>query len=182
MSKLFVLSGPSGAGLGDIVAAVVASRSDLGPVTPVTARKLKKGEENGVGFWFYDLDGWKALQESGDLLEATVFAGNDYGTSRRLVNEQLSLGKNVLLNLSVTRAAQLKQNMPEAVCIYVAPSTEALLRERYEASARSRFEVPVRMEAAQKEAELSTFCDYSVPSDDIPAAVEAINTLMNKLG
>ena len=95
--KLVVLSGPSGAGLGDIAAAVFAARKDVVPVVPVTARKMKEGEQDGVGFYFYDLDGWNALKESGDLLETTEFAGNDYGTSRRLVTELLDKGLNVMI-------------------------------------------------------------------------------------
>ena len=71
MSKLYVLSGPSGAGLGEIVTALFARRKDLCAVTPITARKMKAGEVDGVGFYFYDLEGWNALKESGDLLEAT---------------------------------------------------------------------------------------------------------------
>ncbi len=96
--KLYVISGPSGAGLKDIVSQVIESRDDLGTAVPVTARKMKDGEQNGIGFYFYDLDGWNALRESGDLLEEIEFAGNDYGTSRRLVLEQLEAGKNVVLN------------------------------------------------------------------------------------
>ena len=80
MKKLFVVSGPSGVGLGEVIARVVAMRRDLGEVTPITARKMKKGEINGTGFWFYDLEGWNALKESGGILECTEFAGNDYGT------------------------------------------------------------------------------------------------------
>ena len=57
------------------------------------------------------LDAWKAMRESGELLETTEFAGNDYGTSRRLVQEQLDAGKNVLLNLEIDRAAQVKASI-----------------------------------------------------------------------
>ena len=79
MKKLFVVSGPSGVGLGEVIARVVAMRRDLGEVTPITARKMKKGEINGTGFWFYDLEGWNALKESGGILECTEFAGNAAG-------------------------------------------------------------------------------------------------------
>ena len=128
--KLLVVCGPSGAGLGEIVTRVFALRPDTAAATPVTARKPKAGETDGVGFWFYDLEGWNALKESGDLLEATEFAGNDYGTSRRRVTEQLDAGKNVLLNLPVDRAAQLKANMPEAVCVYVCAWSRPRCRDR----------------------------------------------------
>ena len=182
MAKLFVVSGPSGAGLRDIIGAVLEQRQDIGFVTPITARKMKAGEQNGVGYFFYDLDGWTALKESGDLLEATEFAGNDYGTSRRLVQEQLNVGKNVLLNLEVDRAAQIKANMPEAVCIYMEPSDPAVLRARYEASARSPYEVPVRMEQAEQQREKARFCDVFLPSDDPAQAIHALNALIDDLG
>ena len=178
--KLFVVSGPSGAGISDIVAAVFAAREDLCAVTPVTARKMKPGEQDGVGFYFFDLDGWNALKESGDLLECTEFAGNDYGTSRRLVEEQLRAGKKVLLNLEIDRAAQLKAAMPEAVCIYMEPADPAVLRARYAAIARSPYELPVRMEQAEKQREQASFCDVFLPSDDEAEAVRALNALLDK--
>ena len=176
--KLLVVCGPSGAGLGEIVKRVFALRPDTAAATPVTARKPKAGETDGVGFWFYDLEGWNALKESGDLLEATEFAGNDYGTSRRRVTEQLEAGKNVLLNLPVDRAAQLKANMPEAVCVYVAPSSEALLRARWEAAGRSALEVSVRMEQAALQRQAASFCDAVVSSDDLAAAADALCAML----
>ncbi len=173
MAKLYVLSGPSGAGLGEIVKALFAACPGLRAVTPVTARKMKAGEVDGVGFYFYYLEGWSALKESGDLLECTEFAGNDYGTSRRLVNEQLDAGHDVLLNLPVERAAQLKKNMPEALCVYVEPSAP-VLEQRCRAVSRSEFELRVRLEQAEKERALSDFCDLRLNSDDLDAAAEAL--------
>ena len=68
MGRVFVISGPSGAGLKEIVGQVLDGRTDIGSVVPVTARKRKSGEQDGVGFWFYDLEGWNAMKESGELL------------------------------------------------------------------------------------------------------------------
>ena len=177
-NKLFVICGPSGAGISELVAGIFAARDDVGTAIPVTARKMKAGEVDGVGFYFYDLDGWNALKESGDLLEATEFAGNDYGTSRRLVNEQLDAGKHVVLTLSPERAKQLKANMPEAICVFVSPSEE-VLRARYVAISRSPFELSVRMEEAQKQSELSAFCDVRLCSDDVGQAVDELCALMD---
>ena len=180
MAKLFVISGPTGAGLREIVGAVLDTRRDIGNVTPVTARKRKAGERDGVGFWFYDLDAWNAMKESGELLEATEFAGNDYGTSRRLVQEQLDAGKNVVLSLEIDRAAQVKRNMPEAVCVYMAPSTDAILRARYEKTARSPFEVTARMDRAAQEKAQAGFCDAIIPTDDEGEAAAALNALLDR--
>ena len=155
-------------------------RNDIGSVVPVTARKRKSGEQDGVGFWFYDLEGWNAMKESGELLECTEFAGNDYGTSRRLVREQLDAGKNVVLNLEVPRAAQLKANMPEAVCVYMAPSTDELLRARYEKTARSPFEVSARMDVAAQEKQAVGFCDHTIYTDDAEKATKELGVLLDR--
>lgn len=176
--KVLVLTGPSGIGVGSVVSAMFARRSDLTPVTPVTARKRKEGETDGVGFFFYDLDGWNQLKESGDLLETTEFAGNDYGTSRRLVQAALDEGKHVLLNLAAERAAELKRNLPEAVCVYLEPSPE-VLRQRCTAVSRSRLELEVRLETAARERELSSFCDVRLCSDDGEAVLSALDRLLD---
>ena len=180
MGKLFVISGPSGAGLREIVGAVLDARDDVGHVVPVTARKKKAGEVDGEGFWFYDLEGWNAMKASGELLECTEFAGNDYGTSRRLVEEQLQKGKNVVLNLEVDRAAQIKANMPEAVCVYMEPSTGEILRARYEKTARSPFEVSARMDRAAQEKKTAQFCDRTICTDDGAQAVRELNALIDR--
>ena len=177
--RLFVVSGPSGAGIGEIMKATIESREDIGFITPVTARKMKAGEENGKGFFFYDLEGWDALIAEGDLLEHTEFAGNDYGTSRKQVLEQTSHGKNVLLNLELSRASQIKENMPESVCVFVIPKDRAVLEERYTATARNRFEVPIRMEEAEKQVKESSFCDYIVYSDVVEQAVKELSQIMD---
>ena len=176
--KLFVISGPSGAGLREILSAVLAERSDLGEVVPITARKMKEGEQNGNGFWFYDLEEWNALKESGNLLEQTEFAGNDYGTSRVLVEAQLNAGKNVLLSMDTARAAQIKKNMPEAVCVYIEPDQE-ILRARYEKNARNAIDLSARLEMAEKERAISGFCDVRISSNDRDEAVRQLNALLD---
>ena len=180
MGKLFVISGPSGAGVREIVGAVLDGRDDVGHVVPVTARKRKDGEVDGEGFWFYDLESWNAMRESGELLECTEFAGNDYGTSRRLVEEQLAAGKNAVLSLEIDRAAQLKRNMPEAVCVYMEPSREDILRARYEKTARSPFEVSARMDRAAQEKRAAGFCDRVIFTDDAQSAERELNALLNE--
>ena len=96
------------------------------------------------------------------------------------MNEQLK-EKNVLLNLGVERAAQLKKNMPEAVCIYMEPSTPDLLRERYAKTARTSFELAARMELAKEQRALSSFCDYRIASDDLEAAAQQLSALIGRL-
>ena len=179
IGRLFVVSGPSGAGIGEVMKKTIENRGDIGFILPVTARKMKDGEENGVGFYFYDLEGWDALVAEGDLLEHTEFAGNDYGTSRKQVLAQTDQGNNVLLNLELDRAAQIKHNMPEAVCIIMIPQSREELEYRYQATARNRFEVPIRMGEAQRQVKDSSFCDYIVYSDDLDAAATELSQIMD---
>lgn len=177
--KLLVISGPSGIGLREIVGALLEGRADCRAVTPVTARKMKPGEINGVGYFFYDLDAWKAMLESGELLETTVFAGNDYGTARTPVERELAAGRHVVLSLAVERAAQLKRHMPEALCVYMEPADEGELARRLRAASRSDFEGRVRLETARRERAASGFCDRRIPSDDAGAALRALNALLD---
>lgn len=179
MSRLFVISGPSGAGLKEIVAKVIDGREDIGRVVPVTARKMKAGEVNGESFWFFELEQWEEMKAKGDMLECTEFAGNDYGTSRRLVTEQLEAGKNVVLLLETERAAMLNKNMPEAICVYMEPSDPEILRSIYEKAARTPVEADVRMRCADEQRRISLFCDKRIFTDDPEKAVSELNALID---
>lgn len=178
MPKLYVVTGPSGTGLSDTLAELFRLRPDLSAVLPVTSRRMKEGETDGVGFRFYDLEAWSALKDAGGLLETTEFAGNDYGTSRELVVQLLDAGKNVLLSLEPARAAQVKQSFPAAVCIWVEPSDEAILRERFSQRARSEREIEVRLRAAAEQRAASGFCDLRIADDDPAATLRALNEVI----
>ena len=176
--KLIVISGPSGVGIGELVAALFARENGLAPIVPVTARKMKEGERDGVGFFFFELEDWNAMKESGDLLETTEFAGNDYGTSKKLVEEQFAKGNSVLMERELDRAAQIKRSMPEAICVYVEPS-EKVLEERLKAVSRSTLELSLRLQTAERLRAASSFCDRQVCSDDIEAAIREIESLLD---
>ena len=176
--KLIVVSGPSAVGIGEIVAALFARVPGLVPVVPVTARKMKEGERDGVGFFFFELEGWEEMKRSGDLLETTEFAGNDYGTSRKLVEEQFAQGNSVLMERELDRAAQIKRSMPEAICVYVEPSKK-VLEERLKAVSRSTLELSLRLQTAERLRAASSFCDRQVCSDDIEAAIREIESLLD---
>ena len=93
---------------------------------------------------------------------------------------ELNTGRNVVLNLEAVRAKQLKANMPEAVCVYMAPSTDGLLRERYEKTARSPFEVSARMDVAAQEKQAAAFCDRTIFTDDADEAAKELGALLDQ--
>ena len=176
--KLIVLFGPSGVGIGEIAERIFAEREDVVPVVPVTARKMKDGERDGVGFFFFELEEWNAMKASGELIETTEFAGNDYGTSRRLIEERFAEGRSVLIEREKDRAAQIKRNMPEALCVYVEPSP-AVLEQRLRLISRSERELALRLQTAARMRAEADFCDLRVNSDDYSAAVAAIGRLLD---
>ena len=118
------------------------------------------------------------MKASGDLLETTEFAGNDYGTSRKLVEEQFARGRSVLMERELDRAAQIKAHMSEAVCVYAEPSP-AVLEERLRAASRSELELSLRLQTAARLRAQSDFCDLRVCSDDLDAAVREIESLLD---
>jgi guanylate kinase len=106
--------------------------------------------------------------------------GNDYGTSRKLVLNEFDKGKNVIIQTEPDRAAQIKRNMPEAVCILVYPFDSGILKTRYTEKARSSFEVSVRTEVALKQINSSKlFCDREVDSGDADKACKEIISIIN---
>ena len=176
--KLIVLFGPSGAGIREIAAQIFEDREDVVPVVPVTARKKKAGERDGESYYFFELEDWNAMKDAGDLIETTELAGNDYGTSRRLIEERFAEGYNVLMEREPERAAQIKKNMPEALCVYVEPSPP-VLEERLRAVSKSERELALRLQTAERLRAEADFCDLRVNSDDYTAAVVAIGHLLD---
>ena len=114
-------------------------------------------------------------------MEATELAGNDYGTSRKLVQEQLEKGHHVLLYIEPERAEQVKHNMPEAVCIYTEPADAEVLRDRYAASSRNGYELNARLELAGEQRSASGYSDFYVDSADLQNAAERILQIINSL-
>ena len=178
MSTLYVISGPSGAGMKEIVSGVIDGRDDVVTIIPVTSRRMKVGEVNGIGYWFYDLETWSAMRESGDLLEETELAGNDYGTSRKLVMEQLNAGKSVIIDMEPDRALRLKQSMPESVTVYVEPASEKILKQRFAEISHSTRETDVRMQVASEMRNLAGRFDRRVNSDDLAKAEEELRNIL----
>ena len=176
--KLFVLTGPSGTGVGEVIKGVNRLRDDISFVTPITSRKMKQGEVNGHGFYFYELEEWENLKANGGLLEHTTFAGNDYGTSKKLVEEIINSGRNVLLNLEIERAKQIHENMHDAIFILIVKESLKKLEETYIQKKMSDIEIRVRINEAKKINQNSGFFNYIVFDYNISQATEEVNAII----
>ncbi|MEV7232955.1 guanylate kinase [Streptomyces sp. NPDC051020] len=127
--RLTVLSGPSGVGKSTVVAHMRKAHPDVWLSVSATTRKPRPGERNGVHYFFVDNDEFDKLIANGELLEWAEFAGNRYGTPRRAVVERLDAGEPVLLEIDLQGARLVRQSMPDAQLVFLAPpSWDELVR------------------------------------------------------
>ena len=127
--RLTVLSGPSGVGKSTVVAHLRKAHPEVWLSVSATTRRPRPGEQHGVHYYFVDDDEFDKLIANGELLEWAEFAGNRYGTPRAAVMERLDRGEPVLLEIDLQGARLVRQSMPEAQLVFLAPpSWEELVR------------------------------------------------------
>ena len=129
-SKLFVISGPSGAGKGTLVTRVRERRSNLGLTVSATTRAPRKGEVDGVNYFFLTREEFDRRVANGEFVEWAEVHGNCYGTLVSEVTSKLASGSSLILEIDVQGALQVKERFPEAVLIFIKPPSLEVLRER----------------------------------------------------
>ncbi|MEU8552140.1 guanylate kinase [Streptomyces roseoverticillatus] len=119
--RLTVLSGPSGVGKSTVVAHMRKAHPEVWLSVSCTTRKPRPGEQEGVQYFFVDDEQFDKLIANGELLEWAEFAGNRYGTPRQAVLDRLEAGEPVLLEIDLQGARQVRETMPEAQLVFLAP-------------------------------------------------------------
>ena len=132
--RLFVISGPSGAGKGTLLSRVRESRPDLGLTVSATTRSPRPGDVDGVTYHFLDDSDFMARVERGEFLEWADVHGHKYGTLRSEVDRRIADGKSVILEIDVNGAMQVKKLFPDSIAVMLTPpdakTLEARLRGR----------------------------------------------------
>ncbi|MFI9722277.1 guanylate kinase [Streptomyces sp. NPDC052396] len=127
--RLTVLSGPSGVGKSTVVAHMRKAHPEVWLSVSCTTRKPRPGEQEGVQYFFVNDEEFDKLIANGELLEWAEFAGNRYGTPRQAVLDRLEAGEPVLLEIDLQGARQVRETMPDAQLVFLAPpSWEELVR------------------------------------------------------
>lgn len=176
---LLVVSGPSGAGKGTICQMLRDSLPDLGYSISVTTRQPRSGEVNGVNYFFKTVPQVKEMIERGELLEYAEVYGNYYGTPRQYVMEQLQSGRDVLLEIDIQGALQIKRRFPEGVFVFIVPpSLDELSARIYKRGTDSEDVIQRRMASAASELTYAAEYDYIIVNDIAEKAAQKVLTIM----
>ncbi|WP_063278429.1 guanylate kinase [Streptomyces roseifaciens] len=159
--RLTVLSGPSGVGKSTVVAHMRKAHPEVWLSVSATTRKPRPGEQDGVQYFFVDDEEFDKLIANGELLEWAEFAGNRYGTPRQAVLDRLEAGEPVLLEIDLQGARQVRETMPEARLVFLAPPSWDELVRRLTGRGTESPEVIERRLAAAK-VELAAESEFDV--------------------
>lgn len=175
---LIIISGPSGSGKGTVVEKLKADPSYALSIS-ATTRQPRNYEQDGVHYFFKSTDEFKKMIEEGKLLEWAEFCGNFYGTPKDYVMGKLNEGLNVILEIEVQGAAQIKKIFPEAVTVFLIPPDKEELRKRLIGRGTEDMDtVEKRLKRASEEIELLPHYDFVVVNDTVKNAVKRINTVV----
>jgi len=172
---LFVISGPSGVGKGTLRKELFRRLGSLAYSVSCTTRKPRTGEREGVDYFFLDRETFDRFLSRGAFLEWAEVHGNLYGTLEETVKNSLAEGKDVILEIDVQGAVQVKERMPEAVLIFIAPPDEGELARRLSRRGTEKEqELKKRLENAREELNAASCYDHVVVNDDIDRASEEL--------
>ena len=176
---LIVVSGFSGAGKGTIVKKIVSESPELSLSISMTTREPREGEVDGKSYFFVSKERFEEAISNGELLEFATFVGNYYGTPRKYVEEMISQGKDVILEIEMQGAIQVKTRFPEAILIFVTPpSAHELKRRLTERGTEDEATINKRMHRAYEESEFIDRYDYLLVNDDLDKCVEELHCLI----
>lgn len=178
--NLFVISGPSGAGKGTLVSRLLREVPDTWVSVSATTRAPREGEIDGVHYHFMSREAFMDLVDEGGFLEWAEYAGNCYGTPRSKVEEKMADGGQVILEIEVQGAFQVKEKMPEAILLFIEPPSIEELEARLRARGTEANDViERRMETAKLELSRKMEYDIRLINDDLDEATRELVAIVN---
>ena len=179
MSTVFIISAPSGSGKSTLVEKVRKIVPDIHFSISYTTRPPRGNERNGVEYFFVSRDEFEQMIRRGEFLEHAEVFGNCYGTAKRFLDDAQRKGHDLLLDIDVQGAAQIKRKLPEAVSIFILPPDRKTLEARLRHRSLDREEViQRRLVTASGEIEKYREYDYILIDDRLEDSVEALKAIL----
>jgi guanylate kinase len=176
---LIVLSGPSGAGKGTLCRELLHQMPQVKYSVSATTRQPRPGEVDGLHYFFRNREEFQTMIENDQLLEWAEFCENYYGTPLFAVEQAIQAGYDVILEIEIQGALQVKKRFSQGVFIFVVPPSMAVLSERIHKRGTESEEVILkRLETAAVELEYVTEYDYVVVNDEVPIAVDKLKSIL----
>lgn len=177
---LIIISGPSGVGKGTVCAELMRIRPDLTLSISATTRPKRSYEADGENYYFFSEEEFNNLIEEGELLEFAEVHGNYYGTPKQFVVDKINEGHDVILEIDVQGAMQVKQNIDFGVFIFLLPpkviDLEARIRHR---NTETEDNIKVRLQNAEHEISMLHDYDYAVVNDNVDECAETISKIID---
>ncbi len=176
---LLVISGFAGTGKGTIVSELLDKYDNYALSVSATTRKPRPGEVDGVHYFFRTVDEFQEMIAKDALLEYAEYVGNFYGTPRGYVEQQLALGRDVILEIEMQGALKIKEKFPETLLLFVVPPSAETLKERLQGrGTESKEVIEKRLSRAVEETSYIRQYDYLVINDDLQTCVEELHGII----
>ena len=177
---LLVVSGPSGVGKGTVCNEYVKNHPECSLSVSATTRKMREGEKDGINYFFLSEEEFRKKIDDGGFLEHAVFCGNYYGTPKDTVMQMIEDGKDVILEIEVQGAMQVRARYPEGVFIFVLPPSLQVLEERLRGRNTETDEViKERLQRARAEFKFIEKYNYVLVNDTVENASKTLGDIIN---
>jgi guanylate kinase len=181
LSKVFVITGPSGVGKGTLIRALLERVPELELSVSATTRPPRPGEEDGVDYHFMSESEFDEAVGRGDFVEHARYSGRRYGTLRSELDRRLDRGKPVVLEIEVQGARQVRRTMPSAIQVFIAPPSLEALRARLIGRGTDHpDEVQRRLDVAREEIAAQPEFAHVVVNDRLERAVEELADIVQR--
>lgn len=177
---LVVISGFSGAGKGTLVKRLLSDYDDYAISISMTTRNMREGEVDGKDYFFVTKETFEGAIDKGELLEHACYCDNYYGTPKKYVEDKLKEGKNVILEIEVQGAMQIKEKYPNTLLLFVTPPTIDQLVKRLKGRGTETEEaISKRINRAKEEVKSMDKYEYLIINDDLDQCVRETNEIVH---